>query len=57
MTQVQVEALMESSKTEAEWNANCDKVKEVFAGQYPGFWYAAIVISGLMARTVAKFVK
>lgn len=39
--------LMKSSKNQEEWNANCDKVKQANGGQYPGFWYAAIVLSGV----------
>ena len=54
MTQQQVVELMESSLSEVEWNANCDKVKKVFNG-YPNWWYSAIVLSGVASRTVAKF--
>jgi hypothetical protein len=50
MTQEQVVALMKSSKSEREWNSNCDKVKEAFGG-YPHFWYSAVVESGLLAET------
>ena len=46
-----VKALMSSSKSEQEWNANCDKVKAANNG-YPSFWYAEIVMSGLMAKTM-----
>lgn len=46
-----VETLMKSSKDEQEWNANCDKVKAANGG-YPGFWFPAIVMSGLMDRTL-----
>ncbi len=49
-----VVSLMESSKTEAEWNTNCDKVITANNG-YPQFWYAAIVLSGVMSKTSAKF--
>ena len=52
--QADVVSLMESSKTEAEWDANCDKVKAANNG-YPQFWYAAIVLSGVMGKTSAKF--
>ena len=47
-------ALMESSKSEAEWNANCDRVKAANGG-YPDFWYATIVESGVLARVSATF--
>jgi hypothetical protein len=43
-----VVALMKSSRSEAEWNANCDKVKATNNG-YPSFWYKTIIASGLMS--------
>ena len=49
-----VVALMESSTSAQEWDANCDKVKEACGG-YPDFWWAAIKLSGLASRTLAKF--
>ncbi|MBP9090544.1 hypothetical protein KBI23_05900 [bacterium] len=49
-----VEQLMRSSTSEAEWNANCDKVKAA-NGDYPSWWYATIVMSGLASSTTAKF--
>ncbi len=54
MTETEVVELMESSTTEQEWNANCDKVKKQWNG-YPPFWFSAIVLSGLMRRVSAKF--
>lgn len=45
--------LMLSSKSEAEWNANCDKVKEEFGG-YPSFWYASIIMSGVLSFAQRK---
>ena len=44
-------ALMKSSKSEKEWNDNCDKVKAANGRQYPSFWYMAIMVSGI-AHTV-----
>jgi len=46
MTEEEVVDLMKSSKSEAEWNTNCDKVKASCDG-YPNFWYSAIILSGL----------
>jgi hypothetical protein len=54
MTQDQVVALMESSKTRDEWNANCDAVKAACGG-YPDFWYAAVILSGLAGRVAARW--
>ena len=53
LTQVDgVKNLMSSSKSEREWNDNCDKVKAANGG-YPHWWFLEIVISGLMANTAA----
>lgn len=49
-----VQALMTSSKSEKEWNDNCDKVKAANAG-YPEFWFATIIMSGLAARTQSNW--
>lgn len=57
MTDNEVVALMKSSKTEAEWNGNCDAVKKAFDGQCPSFWFPLILASGVMALTVAEFTK
>ena len=54
MNQSEVAALMESSRSETEWNNNCDKVKAACGG-YPDFWYSAVVVSGLAKRVMARF--
>ena len=54
MTQCEVVALMKSSRSESEWNANCNKVKKACGG-YPDFWHSAIVLSGVAAETAKKF--
>lgn len=41
-----VAALMRQSKSETEWNANCDKVKKANGG-YPDFWWQTVMTSGL----------
>lgn len=51
--QQEVEDLMKSSKSEKEWNENCDKVKKACGG-YPPFWYSAIVMSGLASKTLGE---
>ena len=54
-----VAALMRTSKTESEWNANCDAVKEAHAFEgrstYPSFWWATIMQSGLASEVTSKF--
>lgn len=54
MTIEEVKSLMESSQTEEQWNANCDKVKRECDG-YPSFWFTEIVLSGLAGRVTARF--
>ena len=54
MNEQQVIDLMKSSKSEAEWNANCDKVK-ADCGGYPDFWYRAIMMSGIFAQVRASW--
>jgi len=51
MTEQEVVALMGSSKNSTEWNDNADKVKAACGG-YPGFWYKAIILSGLCDKTL-----
>lgn len=51
MNKQEVINLMGSSRNEREWNDNCDTVKRKCNG-YPDFWYATIVMSGLMDRTL-----
>ena len=45
-------ALMESSKTPQEWNANCKAVKQAFGGNYPPYWYEEIIATGLADRII-----
>jgi hypothetical protein len=54
MSEQEVVALMESSKSESEWNRNCDQVKQKCGG-YPEFWFPLIVMSGLSQRVAASF--
>lgn len=54
MNEAQVVKLMESSKSEKEWNDNCDAVKRACNG-YPNFWYKAIVLDGVAGRTQANW--
>ena len=56
MTEPEVVALMKSSRSEEEWDANCDAVKAP-GGVYPDFWYRAIVLSGVMSDTVRSWQK
>lgn len=49
-----VKSLMASSKNEEEWNENCDKVKAA-NGDYPRFWYAEIILSGLLGGVKSQW--
>lgn len=63
MTKAEVVGLMGSSKSEAEWAANCDVVKGNFRehveltdfGEYPAYWFRAVIVSGLRAKTSRKW--
>ena len=52
MEKQEVIDLMKSSKSEQEWNANCDKVKKAerakTGADYPEWWFYEIILSGLL---------
>lgn len=52
MTQQEVIELMKSSKSEQEWNDNCEEVKSSFRGRYPGYWYEEVILSGLVNKVL-----
>lgn len=52
MNEQQVVELMKSSRSESDWNANCNKVKAACGGCYPSFWYTAIIKSGIAAEVM-----
>lgn len=54
MSEQEVVDLMKSSKSEDEWNANCDAVKDACNG-YPSFWYKSIILSDLASQTAKKW--
>lgn len=49
MSKDEVIALMRNSKSEDEWNRNCDAVKRAFNG-YPDWWYQDIIQSGVLTE-------
>lgn len=57
MTQEEVLDLMKSSNSEQEWNANCDKVKSSFRGNYPQWWFALIIMSGVYNQVSESWTK
>lgn len=56
MSRQEVIDLMKSSKSEWEWDSNCDMIKSVCGGYLP-FWYEAIILSGLAAEVAASWNK
>ena len=56
MSKEDVIALMKSSSSEKAWNNNCDTVKKEFNG-YPEWWFAEIVMSGILRETSASWSK
>ena len=57
MSETEVVTLMMSSRSEEEWDDNCDKVKASHGGRYPGFWWQAIQMSGVAAITQGSWPK
>ena len=55
MNEEQVIELMKSSTSEQDWNNNADKVKKACGG-YPGFWYSAIIMGGILAETQLNWI-
>ena len=51
MSEEEVVALMKSSRSDDEWNANAARVKAAYGGRYPAFWFPAIMLSGVAEET------
>ena len=49
-----VRELMESSKSEVEWDDNCDKVKAANDG-YPSFWFREIILTRVLERAQKRW--
>lgn len=46
---------MAESTSEAEWGSRCDEVKAANGGDYPSWWFSAIVMSNLAEKTANKW--
>lgn len=46
---------MRESTSECDWNDRCDQVKAANGDEYPSFWFAAIVLSGLAAQVSSNW--
>ena len=55
MTKDEALALLKSSNSADEWDANCEKIKAAHGGQYPEWWYPEVVMSTLVGQAAAKF--
>lgn len=55
ITEEQAVVLMGGSSSEREWNARARFVKREHGGQYPGWWFEAIVRSGVADRTARRW--
>ncbi len=44
---------LSATKSEAEWNAECTRIKAARGGYYPRDWYARMIVSGI-AGAIAK---
>ena len=49
-----VQALMASSRSASEWEANAEKVRAANGGE-PSWWHDAIVASGVAATAASSF--
>jgi len=43
-------ALLNGCKSETDWNSLCTKIKHANGGPYPGWWYRAVIMSGLAGK-------
>lgn len=41
---------MKAASTEEDWERRCSEVKRANGGQYPGFWFARIIMGGVIAE-------
>lgn len=53
-TEEGVVAYMREATSTSDWNNRCDKVKRANGGDYPKFWFKAIVLSGVMLETTGE---
>ena len=53
--EAEVVELMTSSASRAEWDRNCQKVRQNFSGVFPSFWKMAIIDSGIAKQMEDKW--
>lgn len=47
--------MLESCKSDQDWNNACDAVKNARGGQYPADWWPVMKLSGRMDRILGRF--
>lgn len=47
--------LLESAKSDAEWDKACDIIRHSHGSRYPSDWYEKVIASGLSARVRNSF--
>jgi hypothetical protein len=50
-----VVAHMEATTSLRDWGRRCDEVKAANGDDYPGFWYEAIMLSGIGDRVLGRY--
>ena len=54
-TEQGVVSYMRAATSENDWNVRCNAVKQANDGNYPEFWYVAIVQSGVFHQKASEF--
>ena len=54
MTDEQIQKLL-NTKSEIEWNAVCDEIKQANDGNYPNDWYARVMLGGVAYQAQANW--
>lgn len=50
-----VKVALEQTRSEGEWNDVCDAVKKANDGEYPGWWFREIILSGFGDGVMEKW--
>lgn len=50
-----VKSFMSEATSDADWDKRIEAVLMANGGSYPSFWFATIMITGLAAKTAAKW--
>jgi len=50
MTEADVVAMVDAAQNVADFQNACATIKSAFGGNFPPFWYSAIILSGKVNR-------